>query len=68
MPSRKGYARVKGTTRTFMAPKPRKDASASEKHKLGVIYAGCRSSKKRSADTRDNKRYCAAVAHSKSGG
>ena len=50
-----------------MAPKPRKGSTKKQQKKEGKIYAACRSSKGHSADTRENKSYCARVAHSKSG-
>ncbi len=68
MPARPGYRKVKGPSgRTFMAPKPKHGASKKAIKKEGKIYAACRSSKGRSADTKENKGYCARVAHAKSG-
>jgi hypothetical protein len=68
MPFRKGYKKAKGSNgRTFMAPKPKKGAGKKAIKKEGKIYAACRSSPQHSADTHENKSYCAKVAHSKSG-
>lgn len=68
MPYRKGYRRVKAKNgRTFMAPKPKKGSSKKAIRKEGKIYAACRSSRKHSSDTPENKAYCAGVAHAKSG-
>lgn len=67
MPYKKGYKKVRSKTgKTFMAPKSGSKSKKKVK-KLGTIYAACRSSKGRSADTPENKSYCARVAHAKSG-
>jgi hypothetical protein len=74
MPFRPGYKKARGKPqpgyphgRTFMAPKPKKGASKKAVKKEGEIYAGCRSSKGHRKDTKENKGYCARVAHAKSG-
>jgi hypothetical protein len=68
MPYRRGYKKVRAKKggKTFMAPKT-KSKSKPKVKKLGTIYASCRSGKAHSADTHENKRYCASVAHAKSG-